>query len=214
MFRDPQMAAALQADRGRGRGGLLSGRHRQGHSEDQRPPGRQDELRRPERIPVRMGGAASPPITTAGRSTSCRPTGRASPRSQMLNMLSLFPLVQLPVARRRGTAHADRGAETGLRRPAPLRGRPALQQGAGGGHALHGLRPRARQADRSRQGALRRGTRESPTSIRGRHHLSLGGGPRRQYRLADPEPVPAFRIGRGGGRLSASRCRIAAACSS
>ena len=82
MFRDPEMAAAFKLIAAAGRSRVLPRCHRQGHPQDQRPPRRQTALPPTWRSSRRNGWSRSPPNTAAGRSTSCRPTDRASPRSR------------------------------------------------------------------------------------------------------------------------------------
>ena len=126
-------------DRQPGALGLLQGRHRQSHPEDQRAPGRQDVGRRLERVLQRMGAAHLHRISRLEglRAAAQRPGHRPARDVEHSFAISAG---HLRAARRRGTARANRGAEAGLRRPAPLPGRSAHQQGAGRRPDLAGLR--------------------------------------------------------------------------
>ena len=161
VFRNPQMAAALEAAGQRRAGGVLSRRHRQAI------------LKTSERLGGKMAAADLSefqaewvePISTdyhGWKVYELPPNGQGIAALEMLNILSQFPLATYPPRGVEELHIADGSAEAGLCRPAPLRGRPALQQSAGGGHAFDGLRAPARQADRSRQGALRGAARATP----------------------------------------------------
>ena len=166
VFRNPQMAAALRLIAQEGRAGLLSRRDRQSHPPNQR----------------RLGGKMTAadlsefeaewvePISTDYRGWKVYelpPNGQGIAALEMLNIMSLFPLSTYAAARRDRTAHADRSAEAGVRRPAPLRRRSAVQQSARRGHDVDGVCAGARQADRSRIRRAATCSTGQPASIHG-----------------------------------------------
>ena len=202
IFRNPELAAALRADRRAGR----------------RPPSTAGAiakaiLKTSDRLGGKMTAADLSEFAAEWvradlhrlsrleglRAAAQRPGHRPRSRCSTSWRRSRWP--SYAAARRRGTARADRGAEAGLRRPAPLRRRPALRPRC----PWKACSRRTTRSERAKlidpaEGALRRDAGQS-AARRGRHHLSLGGRPRRQHRVADSERLPALRLGRGGGRL-------------
>ena len=181
------------------------------HSEDIGPAGRHDGGGGSERICVRMGRADLDGLPRLeGLRTAAERAGHGDARDA-----EPHGAVSAGVLRRaeRGCVpHQDGGAEAGLCGLAALSGRSAIREGAGGGNYVEEICRGARGADRHEAGAVRCGAGRSET-IRGRHDLSFGGGSGGEHRVADSERLSFIRVGRGGGRIRISICRIAAGCS-
>ena len=114
------------------------------------------------------------------------PNGQGMAALEMLNIMSTLPADKGGPLAPHGTAQSHRGDEAGLLRSVPLQRRSAIRESAGARIAVRRLRPAARGADRSGEGELHGGQRQSSQE---RHHLSCRDRSRRKYCLAHTKSV-------------------------
>ena len=197
MFRNPDLAASYRALGVRGTRRLLSRRHRPAHRQLLGSPQRRALCRRPGGVRRGVGHPALDDISRLdGLRAAAQRAGHRRTDDAQPDRARADRIVRAQFGR--GTAHAHRGEEAGLRRHGAARLRPRVPYGPGRRDAVEGLRRAARAADRS--GARQPGGRtRHAADPRRRHHLPERRRSGGQHGVAHPEQLRQLRVGAGAG---------------